>query len=258
MRYGSRQAYERAQLAALRSLLQSRPGPEAWAQVCDLAQAWRGEAFEQVERYIEDHIQRWPDAARVLPERWRRWIMRGDDVPQARLVRHLRVHDTHRPRAPQRMTRLRRMLECPHLSHISHLSIEGLCLDELAESVAHLKRFIARQPRPFEHVRLCIHVAPELDDATHGALSATWNDLLHSLPTRTLTTNLTKARLHTRILPETPLADHLETLTLLLLMPSCTRFDPKLLPQLRHITVGVLQSDGSPGRWGLTTRIVRP
>ena len=224
--YERAEAFRSAQLGELRSLLQSRPGPKAWAQVCKLAQAWRGEAFEQVERYIEDHIQGWPDAARTLPKTWRAWIARGEDVPQARLVRHLSFGDSQHPQVTRHMARRRRMLECPHLSQITHLSIDGLSLDAFDESVALVQAFIARQPQPLEHVKLLIF-AGRMPDEVHKARSATWNDLLNNLPTRALSTNLTYDNLDTCIELGTPLSDHLEALT-----ASLWSNPPELLAQL--------------------------
>lgn len=120
--------YQNAQFAELRSLLQGAPDPERWEELCRLVQAWRGEAFADIEPYIQEHLSGWSDEVRIPPKRWKSWLFKGLDVPQLRLTRTLAYScDMWVPEETKLKShaRLATLLACPDLCHIKHLHIEG-------------------------------------------------------------------------------------------------------------------------------------
>lgn len=74
----------------LRSLLQQKPSPEAWEQLCHFISEWSAEGFEHdTLPYVQSHLASWPAELRTTPLRWREGLARGANLPFASIVRVL-------------------------------------------------------------------------------------------------------------------------------------------------------------------------
>ena len=174
-------AYQHAQFAELRSLLQSSPDPARWDELCRLVQSWRGAAFDDIEPYVQEHLGAWDDDVRQAPKRWKSWVFRGVDVPQLRLTRTLHyasdlyVSDARKAKAHERLITL---LADPNLSHLKRLSLEGITFEpKHAEA---LGAFARNQHHALDALELS-YCAP-----TPEAVPA-WADALSGLRTHKLT-----------------------------------------------------------------------
>ncbi len=72
----------------VRSLVQESPSEEAWGRLCALLD---GRADEGTLGYVRDHIERWPDRLRALPEGWLARAVRRERDARLGLVRGGRV-----------------------------------------------------------------------------------------------------------------------------------------------------------------------
>jgi hypothetical protein len=72
----------------VRSLVQEAPSVEAWGRLCALLDA---RADEGTLGYVRDHIERWPDGLRALPDGWLARAMRRERDARLGLARGLRV-----------------------------------------------------------------------------------------------------------------------------------------------------------------------
>lgn len=75
-------------LGRLRELLHERPSQALWGQLCALFQDWPPEEDLKVGLdYAQQHMLRWPDELRLMPEGWSRRLALGEPEPRGGLAR---------------------------------------------------------------------------------------------------------------------------------------------------------------------------
>lgn len=129
----------------VRSLLQHKPDAEIWEALCQQLSDWRGpEDLESVViPYILAHIQEWPHHLRGTPLRWKEGLVRGANLPFARLIKHLDA--SHMGLRNEDLLTLARAPVMAHVASIdfSHNAIGWRGLSHLLEETRHLERLRA-------------------------------------------------------------------------------------------------------------------
>jgi hypothetical protein len=106
-------------------LIRASPGPEAWADLMDLAWSWPGEAPPFPYARLRDGLAGWPDPVRTLP----RWF---DGASNPELLDLVRVLPRELPLSGCRNgpVMAARLAACPGLSAVRILGLDGCGLDE--------------------------------------------------------------------------------------------------------------------------------
>ena len=129
----------------VRSLLQHKPDAEVWESLCQQLSDWRGpEDLESVViPYILAHIQEWPHHLRSTPLRWKEGLVRGANLPFARLIKHLDA--SHMGLRNEDLLTLARAPVMAHVASIdfSHNAIGWRGLSHFLDQTRHLERLRA-------------------------------------------------------------------------------------------------------------------
>lgn len=112
--------------AELRSLLNAAPSPASWERICRiLEEAPWPQAQQELLPYASAHLERWPDALRVMPARWL-----APRAPQSEISCLARALTFRGPRLT--IQDAQRMLANQLPTHISQLTLSNLSCEERA------------------------------------------------------------------------------------------------------------------------------